>query len=116
MEVISNREETIYRKEFEGKPTYSVALSKKKEDGTYENGYMKVVLRNGVSIPNKSKIMIKSAWLSFNFFNNKTYPYIFIDNFDLISKPEENQFTNMRTKIESDIGEQIKITSDDLPF
>lgn len=31
MEVISNREETIYRKEFEGKPTYSVALSKKEK-------------------------------------------------------------------------------------
>lgn len=114
MEVISNREETIYRKEFEGKPTYSVALSKKKEDGTYENGYMKVVFRTGVSIPNKAKIKITNAWLSFNMFNNKTYPYIFIDNFDLISKP--NEFENMRTTIESDIGEQIKITDDDLPF
>lgn len=114
MEVTSNREETIYRKEFEGKPTYSIALSKKKEDGTYENGYMKVVFRNGVSIPNKSKIMIKSAWLSFNTFNNRTFPYIFIDNFDLLSKP--NEFENMRTTIESDIGQQIKITDDDLPF
>ena len=116
MEVTSDREETIYRKEFDGKTTYSIALAKKKEDGTYDNGYMKAVFRNGVSIPNKSKIMIKSAWLSFNMFNNKTYPYIFIDNFDLLSKPEENQFNNMKTKIESDIAQQIKITDDDLHF
>lgn len=115
MKVISEREETIYRNESNGETRYSIALSKKKEDGEYENGYMKVVLRKGVSIPNKSKIKITDAWLSFNTFNNKTYPYIFINNFDLIDKPV-NQFENMKTKIESDIGQQIKIDDDMLPF
>ena len=115
MEVISNREETIYRNEFNGEVRYSIALSKKKEDGEYENGYMKVIFRKGVSIENKSKIRITDAWLSFNNFNNKTYPYIFINNFDLVDKPA-NQFSNMKTKIESDIGQQIEITDDDLPF
>lgn len=114
MEVTSDREETIYRKEFDGKATYSIALAKKKEDGTYDNGYIKAVFRNGVSIPNKSKIMIKSAWLSFNTYNDKIYPYVFINDFDLVSKPED--YSNMKTKIESDIGKQIKIEDSDLPF
>ena len=115
MEVTSNREETIYRNEFNGEPRYTVALSKKKEDGEYENGYMKVVFRKGVSIPNKSKIRITDAWLSFNTFEKRTYPYIFINNFELVDKPED-PFTNMKQKIESDIGQQIKIEDDFLPF
>lgn len=116
MEVVSNREETIYRNEFNGETRYTIGLSKKKEDGQYENGYMKVMFRKGVSIPNKAKIMIKDAWLSFNQFENKTYPYIFINNFELVDKPDTAPFENMKTKIESNIGEQIKITDDDLPF
>lgn len=32
------------------------------------------------------------------------------------SKKEENPFGEMKTKVESDIGQQIEITPDDLPF
>lgn len=116
MEIVSKKEETIFRNEFNGETRYSIGLSKKKEDGSYENGYMKVMLRKGVSIPNKSKIKITDAWLSFNTYNNKTYPYIFINNFDLVSKPDTTPYDNMKTKIESDIGQQIKIEPEDLPF
>lgn len=110
MEIISNREEMIFRKDFEGTPRYTLGLSKKDKDGNYEKGYITVKFKQGVELNNQTKIKIKNAWLSFNQRDNKTYPYIFINDFSIANEPE------LKTKTFSDFGEQIKITDEDLPF
>ena len=122
MEIVSNREETIYRKDYNGKPSYSILLSKRNKDtGEYSNGFMKVNFRKGTDIKNKSKIRINNAWLDFYKENDKTIPTIFISEYEVTLDGEEprevvDPFGYMKQKIESDIGEQIKITDDDLPF
>lgn len=122
MEIVSNKEEMIFRNDYNGKPIYSIGLSKKKKDGTYENGYMTVNFKEGTDIADKTKIKIKNAWLSFYLKDKKTIPTIFISDYEVVgvAKPKEeyNPFKDFgdNLKTESNIGEQIEITSDDLPF
>ena len=120
MEVKSNKDEMIFKKEFNGRINYSLGLSKKDKEGKYVNGYMPVQFKKGVEIENQTKIKIKEAWIGFNVHEKKTFPYIFINDFDVIQAGQERKETNpyeeFAIKTESDIGEQIEITSDDLPF
>lgn len=75
----------IFMNEREGRKSYSMGISKKLQDGSYENGFMPVQFRKDVSLGNKTKIEIKKAWLSFykTTEGNRTVPYIFIDNFEV---------------------------------
>jgi hypothetical protein len=114
MEIKTDKEEMIFRKDYEGKPRYTIGLSKKDKDGKYENGYMTVKFKQDVSLENQTKIRIKSAWLGFNQYENKTYPYIFINEFETIDKKEENPFEQMKAKIASENG--VEINDEDLPF
>ena len=45
---------------------YSTTLSKKNQDGTYANAYISVGFRKGVDIPNRTKINVKSGFLTFD--------------------------------------------------
>lgn len=124
MEIISERNETIYRKDFDGKPKYSIGLSKRLKNGEYENGYMTAYFKQDVTLRNKTKIAIKQAWLSFNLKDNKTYPYIFINDFTIVDEGEMqetkgnevNPYQEMSVKVESDFGQEIRIEDDELPF
>lgn len=121
MEIISNREEMIFRKDFNNKPTYSIGLSRKKKDGNYENGYMIVNFKEGTDIPDKSKIKIKNAWLSFYLKDKKTIPTIFINDYELISVPkpkeESNPYEDFGESIKTQNEfEQVEIKPEDLPF
>ena len=118
MEIVSDKKETIYRKDFDEKPRYTIGLSKKKKEDKYENGFMTVRFKQDVKLENKTNIMIKKAWLSFNQYENKTYPYIFISEFEIVKEEqkEENPYEYMRYKVESDIGKQIEISDEEIPF
>ena len=127
MEITSNKEEMIFRKDYNGNIFYSIGMSKKKQDGKYENGYMNVSFKKGVTLDNKTKIKIKNAWLDFYIKDNKTVPFVFISDFDVVeqlakevanSGKETNpyeEFANSMTT-EFDTGEQIQIKPEDLPF
>lgn len=83
MEVISNREEMIFRSERDGKVSYAIGLSKKKDDGTYEKGFVAVRFRKDIELKDRTKIKIKEAWLDFYKIDKRTMPYIFINKFDM---------------------------------
>lgn len=102
---------------------YSVGISKKNQDGSYDNAYFPIQFNQGVELENKTKIKIKNAWLSFykwkNEDKNGTIFYIKCSDFDIIEeKKETNPFEEFGNNIstESMVGEQIKITDNDLPF
>lgn len=124
MEVTSSKNETIFRKDFNGKPNYSIGLQKKNKDGQYINGYMKVNFRKGVDLNNKTKINIKDGWLDFYKEEDKTIPTLFINEFVIVSEGTEPKETELnpyeefgeRIKTEFDVGQQIEISPDDLPF
>ena len=112
----------VFCKEFDDKKLYSIGLSKKNKNGGYDNGFMSVRFKKGVEVGNKTRIKIKDAWLSFNVKDNKTLPYIFINDYEVISEPnpehkEIQEMTNdEHYKTKSDTFEQVEITDEDLPF
>ena len=64
---------------------YSISLSKKNTDGTWENGYINAQFKKGVNITESTKINIKNAWLSFyKTKDNKYVPYVFVNDFEEI--------------------------------
>jgi len=44
---------------------YSTSISRKKEDGTYENMFIPVSFRKGIEVQNKTKINIIDGFISF---------------------------------------------------
>lgn len=87
MNITSQYAVTIFRNDYNDKAYYRIGLSNKKQDGTYENGYMTARFKKGVELNNQTKIYLKSAWLSFyKDKENKTVPYIFINDFNLVEE------------------------------
>ena len=94
--------------------SYSIGLSKKNQEGKYENGYFSCKFKKGVEIDNKTKIKIKNAWLTFNQKEGKTYPYIFIADYDMI---EEKEVENVETDLFQEFADEtIDEDLSDLPF
>ncbi len=85
MEIIEEREQMIFRNERDDKVSYSIGLSKKKEDGTYERGFIPVRFRKGTDLKDRTRLKIKEAWLDFYKIDKRTMPYIFINKFELAS-------------------------------
>lgn len=128
MELVSNKEEMIFRNEYNGKVSYSLGLSKKKQDGSYEKGYINVGFKKGTELQNQTKIKIKQAWLDFYKKDKITVPIIFINDFEIVNEIQKQAtngaYTNsadvpvqlLNAKTESDFGGQIRIEDADLPF
>lgn len=71
---------------------YSTSISRKKEDGTYENMFIPVSFRKGVEVQNKTKINIIDGFMSF--YKNKNglaIPKFVIMDFET-NKEETQEF------------------------
>ena len=115
----------VFCKVFDDRKLYSIGLSKKNKNGGYDSGFMSVRFKKGVEITNKTRIKIKDAFLSFNVSDNKTFPYIFINDYEIISEvnpgaeecgKEANPYEEMGNSIKTEVQQTIEITDDDLPF
>jgi len=84
----------IFSKEYQERTFYTMGLSKKKQDGTYENGYINVKFKKDVVVPNKAKITIQKAWLDFYLKDKITVPQIFVSEFE-IEEQEPSGFTEL---------------------
>lgn len=123
MDVISDKRHTIYRKDFNERKSYSIGMAKKKQDGTFENGYMNVVFNKDVELENKTQIMIKKAWLDFYVKDKVTHPFIRISDFEIVGyikeQPKEEQPKEEVTpqNIEKwESAKNIELSPDELPF
>lgn len=118
MEIVSNKEEMIFKNEYNDKPFYTIGLSKKDKNGNYINGYMNVSFKKGVELENKTRIKIKEAWMDFYKKDVKTIPIIFINDFEIVDQGKKDPFKEYGESIKTDFdtGEQIQITDADLPF
>lgn len=75
----------IFRNVFDNGISYSTTISHKNINDEYENAFINVRFKKDVDVENKSKIIIKNAWL--DFYENKDGKnvfYIFISDFDLV--------------------------------
>lgn len=101
----------VFRRDNEYGAFYSIGMSKKLEDGNYENGYMDVRFKKDAELDNMTKINIKEAWLTFYLKDEgefkTTKPYIFINDFEIVENDVD--FSNYETS-------EIEIDDEDLPF
>ena len=104
-----DREYMIFKNEY-GK--YSIGLSKKNQNGEWENTTFPVRFKNGVELENKTKIKIQEYW--FDFYNwvheskKGTSYYFFINKFSVVDKKDPFE----------EFGEQVRLedSEDSLPF
>ena len=55
----------IFKNEYEGRTSYSTTISKKDQEGNYENMYIGVQLPRDIALENNSKINVTKGFLSF---------------------------------------------------
>ena len=122
MNITSDKPFTIFKNEDNGRDFYKIGLSKKLENGDYQNGYITCQFRKDVSLDNNTKIYIKTAWLSFYKKDKATIPYIFINEFETIENAinnakQQDMFSVKEEEIEKSMKlNEIEITDADLPF
>lgn len=109
MNIESDKEKTIYRNEVNGKALYSIGLSHKKQDGSWENGYMTCRFPKDADIPNKTKIKIVNAWLDFYIKDKVTHPYIFINKYEIVN---DDLPQNTKSKYSND--SDVQLTDEDI--
>jgi hypothetical protein len=81
----------IYRKDYDGRPTYTTQLSKKDKDGNWTNGYIGIQFNKGVELPDKAEIEITNAWIDFyQTKDKKTVPFIRCTQFECESQTPES--------------------------
>lgn len=121
MDVISNRPVMVFKRDNK----YSLGISRKKKDGSYETAYMKIEFNKDTQLEDRQLITIKKAWLDFYNWEYEgkkgTTWCIRCSDFEIYNKTtdepkEDNPYAEMNTIVENDIGEQIEITDEDLPF
>ena len=63
---------------------YSIGISSKNSDGTWLNGYLNCRFKKGVSVPNKAKIKINSAFFCNSKSGSKVYTSLMITDFEIL--------------------------------
>lgn len=122
MNIQTDKPYTIYLKQYENRKYYKVRLSKKKQDGSFENGYIDIQFKKGVDINNKDQIYLKDAFLTFyKSKEDKTIPYIMVLEYDLVKDVIEKEKKDIQVeKKETDPFEEFakEVEEDelDLPF
>lgn len=100
MHIKENEKVLIFRNE---KGNYSIGLSRKDRNNQVYYGYFPCQFKKNVEVNNKSRIMIRNAFISFYLKEKQTMPYIMITDFDII---EEENYAKLK-------GEEIE---EDMPF
>ena len=120
MNIENTKDCTIYRNDYNGNPLYSIGLSHKKQDGTWENGYMNCKFPKGTDLLNKTRIKIHSAWIDFYLKDKTTHPYIFINKYEVVQiNQDEELLADIPQSTKTDYqteNSDIQITDADLPF
>lgn len=114
MKIIENNLVKVFRKDFNNKAYYRIGISKKDKDGNYENGYLDVRFRKDVELEDRANIYIKDAWISFYLKEEKTVPFIFINEFETVEQTIERIHEENEQEITN--PKEMIINPEDLPF
>lgn len=120
MNVEDEKAKMIFRNDVNGKALYTIGLSHKKQDGTWENGYMSCRFPKDADIQDKTKIIMHNAWIDFYVKDKITHSYIFINKYEIVNDTKTTQKeveVSQNIKSDYDIeNSDIQINDDDLPF
>ena len=111
----------IFKTVNDGKTFYNLGLSRKDAEGNYINGYINCRFKKDVELEDKTKIMIKKAFLTFYLKDKITVPYIFISEFDLVDTSIKTMKNEAVEDPYKDFGssitaEELDDSLPDLPF
>lgn len=93
----------VFRKDFNDRAFYSTTIGKKKQDGTYDNGYINLQFKKGVEMGDRTTIDIKNGWLTFYLKEKTPVWQIFVSEFEVLASPNA-------------IPEGFMALDDDCPF
>ena len=125
MNISDDKQYTIYEKEINGAKFYRLQLSKKMQDGSYQNGYVDIKFAKCEAPENKTRIYLKNAFWSFYLSKDKhTIPYVVCMEYetaeqvirdskkDIVKQDTEDTYKDLGTSVTLD---DIDI-DEDLPF
>lgn len=82
----------IFAKENEGPNgkfmTYSLGINSKNQSGGWVNGFINCKFKKGITVPNKSKIKINSAFFVASKSGDKSYTHLMITDFEILEGGE----------------------------
>lgn len=124
MNITNENKVMVFKKDGKYGSMYSLGLSKKGQDGKYQNGYIGCKFKNGVELENRTNIYIKNAWLTFYLDKDKkTVPYIFINEFTTVeqtieqAKEEVKQNNDPFEEFSKEANlNELEVSGMDLPF
>lgn len=127
MNIQTDKQIMVFRKDTEYGTNYSIGLSRKDKDEKYINAYIPVRFKSDVTLEDKTKIYIRNAFLTFYLKQDgKPVFYIMIMKYEntneTIEKAKNESISSVKTEEikEEDpfkeFGNEVVLTDDDLPF
>lgn len=108
MNIQDDKQFTIYEKEINGVKYYRLQMSKKMQDGSYQNGYIDVKFAKCEPPKNRDRIYLKRAWISFYLSKDKhTIPYVVCMEYETAEQV-------IRDSKKDIVKQEVKNDSDDL--
>ena len=108
MNIQDDKQFTIYEKEINGVKYYRLQMSKKMQDGSYQNGYIDVKFAKCEPPKNRDRIYLKRAWISFYLSKDKhTVPYVVCMEYETAEQV-------IRDSKKDIVKQEVKNDSDDL--
>lgn len=111
---------TVYRQDKQSKngvpySQYSIMVSSKDKEGTWHNGFIECQFKYGVTVENKTKIIINNAFYTVNQFGDKAYVKLMILDFKIMGDAPAD---NKEIPVNLDYDDWMKVVEGDeeLPF
>ncbi len=126
MNIQDDKQFTIYEKEINGVKYYRLQMSKKMQDGSYQNGYIDVKFAKCEPPKNRDRIYLKKAWISFYLSKDKhTIPYVVCTEYETteqVIRDSKKDIVKQEVKEDNpddlfkEFGEEHKDDEFELPF
>ena len=110
MNIQDDKQYTIYEKEINGTKFYRLQMSKKMQDGSYQNGYIDVKFAKCEPPKNRDRIYLKRAWISFWLSKDKhTIPYVVCMEYETAEQViRDSKKDIVKQEVKNDSGDLFK--------
>ena len=110
MNIQDDKQYTIYEKEINGTKFYRLQMSKKMQDGSYQNGYIDVKFAKCEPPKNRDRIYLKRAWISFYLSKDKhTIPYVVCMEYETAEQViRDSKKDIVKQEVKNDSGDLFK--------
>lgn len=115
----------VWRSDNYGRPTYSISIQTKTEDGSYIRDYKQVKFKGGVELENNSEIIIRDAFPTLDTWHDKQTGELkkkevwvimdFVYKDSAAPKPQEHQGRRYVPELD-DMPDTFEAIADSIPF